>query len=90
MKGSLPRPEVVTLPQLLGEAKLSVPAEDRGEDEEGGVEPDGGHHQEVSLPPRHGLAGPGGAEAQTSAGGNCEELRYQEERELYWSCQSMD
>ena len=68
MKSSLSWHEVVTLPQLLGEAKLSVPAEDRGEDQEGGVEPDGGHHQEVPLPPRDGPAGPGGAEAQTSAG----------------------
>ena len=65
MKGSLPRPEVVTLPQLLSEAKLSVPGEDGGEDEEEGVEPDGGHHHQVPLLPRHRFAGPGGAQAET-------------------------
>ena len=69
MKLSLPGFEVVALPQLLGEAELPVPAEDGGEDEEEGVEPDGGPHPQVPLPPRHCLAGTGGTETQTSAGG---------------------
>ena len=69
MKVILPRSEVVTLPQLLGEAKLSVPAENGGEDEEEGVEPDGGHHHQVPLLPRDRLAGPGGAQTQTSTVG---------------------
>ena len=62
---TLARFEVVTLPQLLSEPKLSVPGEDGGEDEEEGVEPDGGHHHQVPLLPRHHLAGPGGAQTQT-------------------------
>ena len=65
MKLSLPGFEVVALPQLLGEAELAVPAEDGGEDEEEGVEPDGGHHHQVPLLPRHHLAGPRGAETET-------------------------
>ena len=65
MKVTLARFEVVTLPQLLSEPKLSVPGEDGGEDEEEGVEPDGGHHHQVPLLPCHRLAGPRGAETET-------------------------
>ena len=62
---TLRRLEVVTLSQLRGKPKFPVPAEDGGEDEEEGVEPDGGHHHQVPLLPCHRLAGPRGTETET-------------------------
>ena len=83
MEVSLTRPEVVALPQLLGKPELPVPAEYGGEDEEEGVEPDGGHHHQVPLLPRHRLAGPWSAQTQTSTvGRNCQE-HYQVISRLY-------